>query len=183
MVNILYWIKRDVKMTLLPIRQRKSQTHTIVAGFGEFLFYTSAIFSEHKFVSMMSVWDKIVSFVLIFLSRPNPSFLFCRWSNLSILSACFSASIVSYCKLTQREADLATAHLVPRSISRRPRLVQLYGDIWTLFYVHLYLFLTQTNSPWNQFEVRATQRFAASFAFHLHLLDFSKYFFSSPSPL
>ena len=59
--------KREV--TVLPVRQRKSWTHTIVAGFSEFLFYTSAILSEHKFASMMS--DKII---LFFLPRSNPCF-------------------------------------------------------------------------------------------------------------
>jgi hypothetical protein len=44
--------KREVDTVIFQVK--KIITHTIVAGFSEFLFYTSAIFSEHRFAPLMS---------------------------------------------------------------------------------------------------------------------------------
>jgi hypothetical protein len=50
-------------------------------GIQWFVLYTLAIHSEHEFVSMMRARDKIISFVIIFVSRPNPRFFRYRWPN------------------------------------------------------------------------------------------------------
>ena len=40
-VNNLYWINRNGKMTLLPVRKKNSQIHTIIVGFSEHVLYLS----------------------------------------------------------------------------------------------------------------------------------------------
>jgi hypothetical protein len=50
-----YWVNRNGKVSdTVSCQAMIIINPTIVAGFSEFMLYTSAILSEHKFVSIMS---------------------------------------------------------------------------------------------------------------------------------
>jgi hypothetical protein len=78
------------------------------------MFYTSAVLSELQFASVMKAWDKIISFVKIFVLRPNPIFFYTDGQILTIWTA---QSSVYLKKLRRCASDVQNEMIVGSLLS------------------------------------------------------------------